>query len=100
MLSGQRCDAAEPPPIKRLPANWLASPTVPVRCVALIAFLAVQVGVNPRSVDTFILLRGFVRPCPIAFPIRPQSSEREGKSGWRFGRGERLSKFVQRHIAS
>jgi hypothetical protein len=34
---------AQPFRIERFPANRLARPTVPVRCVALIAFLAVQV---------------------------------------------------------
>jgi len=71
--------------------------TVPVSGVALIAFLAVQVGVNPRTLDALVLLRGFVRSFPIALAIPPQPGEGKRESGWRFGRFERLAKFVQCH---
>ena len=37
--------------------------------------LAMQVGVNPRTLDAFVLLRGFVRPCPITFGVKPQPSK-------------------------
>ena len=39
--------------------------------VALIAFLAMQVGVHPRALRTLILLSGFVCPRPIALRIPP-----------------------------
>jgi hypothetical protein len=52
---------------------------------------------NPRSLNAFVLLRGFMRSLPIAFGIPPQPCERMRESGWRFGRFERLAKFVQGH---
>jgi len=63
----------------------------------VVAFLAVEVGVNPRSLDTLVLLSGFVRPFPIAFRVKPQSGKRLRESGWRLSRGEGLAKFVQGH---
>ena len=81
-------------------ANWLACPTVPVSSIALIAFLSMQVGVNPRAVLAFVLLGGFVRPRPVAFPIPPQSREGVRESGRRLGCGERLSEFVEGQFES
>ena len=52
---------------------------------------------NPRSLDTLVLLSGFVRPFPIAFGVKPQSGKRLRESGWRLSRGEGLAKFVQGH---
>jgi len=69
-------------------ATGLACPTIPVRCVALIAFLAMKVGVNPRTLDALVLLRGFVCSLPIALGIPPQPDEGVPKSGWWLGRGE------------
>jgi hypothetical protein len=74
--------------IQWLPANGLVRPTVPVGCVALIAFPAMQVGVHPRTLRSFVPLSGFVRSRPIALGIPPQSSEGESESGWRLGRGD------------
>jgi len=51
----------------------------------------------PRSLDAFVLLRGFVRPLPVALSIPLQRGEGVRESGWRLGRGERLAKFVQGH---
>jgi hypothetical protein len=79
---------AEPFRIQWLPANGLVRPTVPVGCVALIAFPAMQVGVHPRTLRSFVPLSGFVRSRPIALGIPPQSSEGESESSWRLGRGD------------
>ena len=98
-LCQQRLYNAEPFRFQRFPAHGLARPVVPIGCIALIAFLAMQVGVNPRSLDAFVLLGGLVRPLPVALAIPPQSDEGVGESGWRLGRGERLAKFVQGHGA-
>lgn len=87
-LSQQRCHNAKPLRIELLSANGLARPTIPVRCVTLIAFLAVKIGMNPTTLGTFVLLSGFVRSRPIALGIPPQSGEGECESGWRLGRGE------------
>ena len=38
---------------------------------ALIAFLAMQVGVHPRTIGAFVLLSGFVGSRPIAIGIPP-----------------------------
>jgi len=51
---------AEPFRIKRLPANWFASPTVPICRIVFVAFLAMEVGVHPRT----------IRPLRPAGPIR------------------------------
>jgi len=93
----QRIDDAQPFRIERLPAHRLASPAIPVRCVAPIALLAMQIGMHPRTLDPFVLLSGFVRSLPVLLAIPPQSGERVRESGWRLGRGERLAKFVQGH---
>jgi hypothetical protein len=87
-LSQQRFEDAKPFRIQRLPTNGLASPAVPVSGVALIAFLAMQIRVNSRSLDTLVRLGGFMRPFPIALAIPPQPGEGERESGWRLGRGE------------
>ena len=91
----QTFDNAEPFPVERLPALGFTSPTIPVGGVALVALLTVQIGVYPRSLDAFILLRGLVRPRPIALGIPPQSGEGVRESGWRLGRGQRLTEFVR-----
>ena len=83
---------------ERLPAHGFTCPTVPVRCVALIALFAMEVCVNPRSLHSFVLLRGFVRSRPITLAIPPQSGECVRETRWRFGRGEGLAKFVKRHF--
>jgi hypothetical protein len=43
---------------------------------------------HPRFLDALILLRGFVRPVPIALAVPPQPGERVRESRWRFGRDE------------
>jgi hypothetical protein len=97
-LSQQSFHNAEPFRIEWFSAYRLSRPTVPIGRVALIAFFAMQVGVHPRTIGAFVLLGGFVRSRPVAFAIRPQSSEGECESGWRFGCGERLAKIVQGHL--
>jgi hypothetical protein len=93
LLCQQCLHDSQPFRIERLPADGLACPVVPVGCVALITFLAVQIGMYPRTLDAFVLLSGFVRSLPVAIAVPPQP----GKcvSGWRLGRGQRLAKFVQ-----
>ncbi len=88
LLSQQTCRDAEPFGIQRLAADGLASATIPVGCVALIAFLAMQVGVNPRPIASFVLLGRFVCSRPIALGIPPQPGEGVRESGRRIGRGE------------
>lgn len=94
-LAKQTFDNAEPFPVERLPAHGFTSPTIPVSGVALVALLAVEIRVNPRSLDAFVLLGGFVRSRPISLGIPPQPGEGVRESGRRLGRGERLAKFIQ-----
>jgi hypothetical protein len=72
---------ADPLRIKWFPANGLACATVPIRRVAIIPFLAMQVSVNPRTIPAFVLLGRFVRSPPIALGIPPQSGEGVRESG-------------------
>jgi hypothetical protein len=87
-LSQQSYHDAQPFRIERLFANGFASAMIPVRRVVLIAFLAVQICVNPRAILAFVLLGGFVRSFPVALGIPPQSGKGECESCWRLGRGE------------
>jgi hypothetical protein len=96
-LYQHRFGDTEPLPIERHPADGLPSPAVPVRRVIIIALLAVEIGMHPRPLDALVLLRGFVRPRPIALCIPPQPGEGVCESGWRLGRGEGLAKFVRGH---
>src|ERR1700675_1865511 len=82
-----RIDDAQPLRIERLPAHRLASPAVPVCGIPLIAFLAMQVGMHPRTVLPFILLCGFVCSLPVALASPPQSGERVRESGKGLARG-------------
>ncbi len=86
-LSQQSLHNAEPFRIQRLPANGLASATIPVRRVVLIAFFSMEVGVYPRALHAFVLLSRFVGSRPISLRVPPQSSEDECEPGWRLGRG-------------
>ena len=70
-LHQQSFHDAEPFRIEWLPANRLASPTIPVGGVVLIAFLPVEVGMHPRTVVTFVPLGRFVGMSPIALGIPP-----------------------------
>jgi hypothetical protein len=87
-LSQQVSYNGEPFGTQWLPANGLTRTTVPISCVALVAFLPMQVGVNPRTILAFVLLSGVVCSRPIALGIPPQSGEGVSESGWRLGRRE------------
>jgi hypothetical protein len=89
---------AEPFRIEWFSANGLTCATIPVGGIALIAFLAMKVGVHPRTIGSFVLLGRFVGLRPIAFGIPPQAGEGLCKLGGRFGLGERLTKIVQGHV--
>ena len=67
----QSSQDAEPFGIEWLSANGLAYTTIPIGCVALIAFLAVKVGMHPRTLASFILLSRLVGSRPIVLGIPP-----------------------------
>jgi hypothetical protein len=87
-LSQQLSHNAEPFRIQWFPTNRLPRPTVPISCVALIAFLAMQVGVHPRTLGAFVLLSRFVSLSPIALGIPPQPGEGEREFRRWFGCGQ------------
>jgi len=68
---------ADPLRIERFPANRLPRSTIPVGCISLIAFFAMQVGVHPRTLGAFVLLRRFVGRCRIVIGIPPETDESE-----------------------
>jgi hypothetical protein len=70
-LSQQASQDAEPFRIQWLSANWFSCSAVPVDCVALVAFFAMKISMNPTTLGAFVLLCGFVRPCPVALRIPP-----------------------------
>jgi hypothetical protein len=88
LLSQQISHDGEPFGMERFLANGLACTTVPISCVALVAFLAMEIGMNPRTILAFVPLSGFVRSRPIALGIPPQSGEGVSESGWRLTRRE------------
>jgi hypothetical protein len=99
-LSQQVPHDADPFLVWRLAANRLSRPTIPVRCVALIAFLAMQVGVNPTTIGSFVLLGRLVGTFPNAFAVPPYAEERRCEPCWWFGCGEGLVKIVTVMLAA
>src|SRR5262249_3784473 len=73
----------DPLRIQRLSTGGLAGTSVPIRGIVLIAFLAMQVGVNPCAFPSPIFLSGFMGSLPIVLGIPPQAGERERESGRR-----------------
>jgi hypothetical protein len=63
--SQQSSRYTQPFRIGRFSTESFASPPIPISSVAVIAFLALQVGMT----HAFVLLGGFVRPRPIAVNI-------------------------------
>jgi hypothetical protein len=74
-LSDQVAYDLAPLYLERVSADWLPRLPVPVIRVALIAFLAMQIGVYPRTCGAFILLRKFMCELPIAPGIPPQGGK-------------------------
>lgn len=91
-------DNTNPFRIEWLPAPGLASSPIPVCCVALIAFLAMEIRMHPRTLDAFVLLCGFVRSFPVALGVPSQPGKGVSESGWRLGRSEGLTEIVQGHL--
>ena len=62
---------AQPFRIKRSGEHRLGRPLVPISRVAVIAFLAMEIGMNPRPVAALDLLSRFVAACPFALSVPP-----------------------------
>lgn len=73
--SQQSGNDAFPFHIERVPAHRLSGAAVPVSGVSLIALFAMEVGVNPGTFRSLVLLSGFVRSFPIVLGIPPQTGE-------------------------
>ena len=73
VLQEQGFDDAEPLLGKRLFAESLSSPSIPIASVAVIAFFAVQISVHPRAIAPFVILGVRVGALPVAFRIPPES---------------------------
>src|SRR6185369_4430446 len=70
-VSKQVFHEAAPFCLKGFPADGLTGPSIPVGCVVLITFLAMQIGMHPCPVYTFVLLSRFMGSCPITFGFPP-----------------------------
>lgn len=53
---------------------------VPVGGIGAVAFLAVQVGVDPGAGTVFNILRYIMCPVPVAFTVPPHGLQGSGKS--------------------
>lgn len=70
----QRLGDLRPFTLKRVSGRWLAGTSIPISRIRVVTLLAMQVGMNPCTVETFVLLSRFVRSLPIALGIQPQTS--------------------------
>src|SRR6266498_4573621 len=76
-------------------ARWSpARSTVPIGGIGRIAFLAMQIGVDPRSRLTFILLGRFMRLGPVALGVPPQARKGKAQVGRRRICAQRISKLL------
>jgi hypothetical protein len=71
--------------------------SVPIGGIALVALFAVQVGVDPGTSRTFILLRRFVRSHPIALSIPPQPGQRKVQVSGRSLAAKRVLESIDIH---
>jgi hypothetical protein len=72
-----RFSLAEPFRIEWFSAYGLACSTVPIRCVALIAFFAVQIRMNPRTFAPIVLLasaRDFWKSSKVIWTLAPAAT--------------------------
>ena len=99
VLPQQLIDDRQPLRLERFAADRFPSTAVPVRCIALIAFLSVEVGMNPRSRRIFDLLSAFMGTRPVAFGIPPEARERQGQVGRRICGVERVAKIIYGHCS-
>ena len=65
--------------VERRSAGRLAGATVPIGGVAGVAFLAMEVGVDPIAIPALVSLCGFVCAVPIAARVKPQRAQSGSK---------------------
>src|SRR5271166_5172709 len=75
--------------VERRPADRLAGATVPIGGVAGVAFLAMQIGVDPIALPALVSLCGFVRAVPIAARVKPQRAQSRAQIRRRRSEAER-----------
>jgi hypothetical protein len=88
---------SQPLRLERFAADRFPGAAVPVRCIALIAFLPVEVGVHPRALEVFDLLSAFMGAGPIAFRIPPEARHWKRQVGRRIWGIERVAKIIYGH---
>jgi hypothetical protein len=99
-LSEQLHHNAEPLRIQRLSANGLACPTIPIRCVALIAFLAMTPGMFRSRLLSTVAPVGNVhlfRKLPQAADVAEAANLQ--RMGEMFLRLSRSASFAARQLA-
>ena len=93
LFSTKAFDQGLPLCVERWPPMLRPGPTIPVACVALVAFFAMQICVNRHSVAGFKVIYQRVGSCPVTLGIPPQRCQgREQIGVWGFV-CQRLSKI-------
>src|SRR5262245_39113043 len=70
---------------------------IPVRRVPEVAFLAVEIGVNPGAGFSVDVLRDAMRRVPVATRVVPERDKEGRESGRRVRELERVTKFREGH---
>ena len=93
-LLAQRLGDLEPLLLKRTLGWRLVGPPVPVTRIGRISLFAVQVGMNPGTRRSFVLLCRFVGLLPIVFGIPPQAREGKAQLARRFFGQQGMAEFL------
>ena len=93
----QRVLGQRPPlRVQRHSCGFPARAAVPARGVAHVAFLAVKIGVNPRTLPSRFPLGTSMGAFPVAVGVVPERLQRETHAGRRRGiAGDRLLEFCK-----
>jgi len=83
-LRDQVIDNGPPFVFKFTIRNLTLGPPVPVSGIGEVAFLAVQIGVHPRSVCAAFLLHDLMRTVPVTVRVLPQRLQKRRQIRFRF----------------
>src|ERR1700688_5040971 len=83
----QRLRDGPPFLFERIPAHRLLCAAVPVGGVPGVAFLSMQIGVDPVARAAFVGLRGVVRAIPVALGVQPEGAKGVAECRRRLGGG-------------